>query len=337
MRLLTFVIAKLMPLWIVVVSLIAFHWSRTFISWSGISDDALGFVLFMMGMTLERQRLKQFLKRPIPPLLGSLGHWIIAPGVSVLLAWLFFGLHTQLANGIIMNGVVPSGSSSNLNTLVANGDLSLSVCMSGIDTLIAPLLTPALSKLFAGQGVHLAYLPFVLKTARIVFLPLVCGILLQIVAPKIQTWVRPMSSMLSALALYVVVIGIVAPASASVSAHAAILVPIFVCVILQILLQMGAGGLYARLLKFDSSTLRSELFEVGICNTALAAVLATDAFGPLAGVACMINVVCCLVIGSFAAVFLSRIPLRPSKSGQSSVLAGQSISDGDFVASPDNI
>jgi bile acid:Na+ symporter, BASS family len=242
MRLLQFFVAKLMPFWIVVVSVIAYHWSSTFSGWSHVSDYALGFVLFIMGITLERQRLTQYLKKPKLPLLGSLGHWIIAPGVSVLLAWLFFGLHTQLANGIIMNGIVPSGSSSNLSTLVANGDLSLSVGMAGIDTLIAPLITPALSKLFAGQTVHLAYIPFVLKTARIVFLPLVGGILLQVLVPKVHTLIRPVSSVLSALALYVVVIGIVAPASSSVLEHAAALLPVFACVILQIILQLVIGG-----------------------------------------------------------------------------------------------
>ncbi len=315
MRLLNIVVAKLMPLWILVVSLIAYHWSSAFSGWSHISDYALGFVLFIMGITLERKRLTKYIRNPKIPLLGSLGHWIIAPGVSVVLAWLFFGLHTQLANGVIMNGTVPSGSSSNLNTLVANGDLSLSVGMAGIDTLIAPLITPALSKLFAGQSVHLAYVPFVLKTARIVFLPLISGILIQIIMPHIHTLVRQVSSLLSALALYVVVIGIVAPASLSVSEHVGVLLPVLACVILQIILQLSIGGLYARLLKFKPAAVRSELFEVGICNTALAAVLATDAFGALAGVACMINVVCCLVIGSLVAVYMSKLPL-PSSVGR---------------------
>lgn len=305
-----FIISRLMPLWILFFSFVAFHWSGVFSAWGNIADLALGFVLFVMGMTLDLQRLKQFIRRPLQPILGSLGHWVIAPLVSVALAWCFFGLHSELAGGIVMAGVVPSGTSSNLNALIAGGDLSLSVAMSALDTIVGPILTPALSEWFAGSGVHMAYLPFVLKTARIVFFPLMLGILLQRFLPRFADSVRGAAPILSALALYVVVLGIVAPASHTVLAHASVLPLVLLCAVLQIVLQMIFGTLYARMIGFDDASTRSQLFEVGICNTALAAVLATEAFGPLAGVAAMMNMVCNLTIGSLVAVLLSRRVVR---------------------------
>lgn len=227
-----------MPLWIVVFALIAFHWPGTYTPLSHTTGTALGFVLFIMGLMLDSDRLKAILRSPWQTLLGSLGKWVIAPAVSILLAWLFFGLHSAL------------------------------------------------------------------------------GIALRTIWPALQRSVQPVASILSALALYVVVLGVVAPASGPLRAHANELIAVGVCVVLQIVFQMIFGYLYARWMKFGDAASRTMIFEVGICNTALAAVLATSAFGPLAGVAAMANMVCNLTIGSLVAVVLSGISVRSGETGQ---------------------
>ncbi|MFT9847151.1 bile acid:sodium symporter family protein [Aneurinibacillus sp. REN35] len=318
MRMATLVISRLMPLWIIVFATWGIFSPDLFAGWHLAASPALGFVLFIMGITLDRSRLGILLQNPRIPLLGSLGKWVIGPAVSVMIGLLFFGV-SELFYGVVMAGIVPSGTSANLNSLIGRGDLALSVTMSAIDTMIGPLLTPLLAKWLIGTSVQFAYLPFLWKMIKIVFLPLLLGIVVQHFFPRSHEAIKPYASILSALSLYIVVIGIASNASSSLLEHAAILPALFFCVILQILLQMLGGYVYARWLRCSDAECRSMIFEVGICNTALATVLANDTFGPLAGLASMANMVCNLTLGSLLAVILASTPLRTYSSAPSTI------------------
>jgi bile acid:Na+ symporter, BASS family len=308
MKMATFILTRLMPIWIVLLAMIALWLPNIFRSWNAAAGPAIGFVLFIMGITLDRGRLKQLLIRPQSTLLGSLGKWMIAPLISIALAMSFFGF-SQLSYGVIMSGIVPSGTSANLNSLIGRGDLALSVTMSAFDTFIGPFITPFLTKWIIGSSVHVDYLAFLFKMLRIVFLPLTIGICLQFWFPLLNQMIKPVASMASSLALYIVVLGVAANASVFIMASANVLPKVLLCVILQITLQMVIGYAYAKCLRFDDAGCRSVLFEVGICNSALATVLANDAFGPIAGMASMANMVCNLTLGSLAAAILAGIPL----------------------------
>lgn len=140
------------------------------------------------------------------------------------------------------------------------------------------------------------------------------GIFLQSKIPAASRFIAPYASILSALSLYVVVLGIASQASASLIDNLTILPSLFLCVVLQILLQMGFGYLFAKWMRYSDIESRAVLFEVGICNSALATVLANDTFGSMAGMAAMANTVCNLTLGSLLAAILSAIPLRSSSS-----------------------
>lgn len=311
MKIATFVIARLMPIWIVVFASWAVFSPELFSPLSDLSSLALGFVLLIMGLTLDLDRLMVLIQKPKAPLVGSAGKWVIAPLVSLIVAYLFFS-STQFFAGVVMAGIVPSGTSANLNSLIAKGDLALSVTMSAVDTLIGPLVTPLLAKLFIGSSVHFDYFSFLWKMTKIVFLPLIVGIFIQYKIPKIQQQVKPAAPIFSSISLYIVVLGIASRASLPLLKHPAILPSLFLCVILQIILQMLLGFLFAKFFRYDAAECRSIVFEVGICNSALATVLANDTFGPLAGLAAMVNMVCNLTLGSLLAAILASIPIMTS-------------------------
>ncbi|WP_218092798.1 bile acid:sodium symporter family protein [Paenibacillus solanacearum] len=315
MRIATIVIARLMPAWIIVFAAAGVFFSERFVRWGSATGPALGLVLFLMGLTMDRSRLGGLLKHPKIPLLGSLGKWLIGAAVSVAVGLLFFGF-SEFYYGIVMAGIVPSGTSANLNALIGRGDLALSITMSAFDTLVGPLLTPLLAKWLIGSAVHFDFWSFLWKMMKIVFLPLMTGMVLQRFVPRAGLAMKPYASILSALSLYVVVIGVAAGGSGSLLQHASVLPKLFAAVSLQIVLQMAAGYAYAVWIGCGDAECRSMLFEVGICNTALSTVLANDAFGPLAGLASMANMVCNLTLGSLAAVILSSVPLRTPRHRQ---------------------
>lgn len=112
----------------------------------------LGVVMFGMGLTLKPSDFKPVLLHPRDILIGELAQFIIMP----LMAWTLckaLSLPTELAIGVILVGCCPGGTASNVICYLAKGDIALSVAMTGVSTLLAPLLTPALVLLLAGQSV----------------------------------------------------------------------------------------------------------------------------------------------------------------------------------------
>ncbi len=54
--------------------------------------------------------------------------------------------------GLVLLGTCPGGTASNVMTYLAKGDVALSIGMTTVSTLAAPLLTPALTYLVAENG-----------------------------------------------------------------------------------------------------------------------------------------------------------------------------------------
>src|SRR5690606_1177674 len=109
----------------------------------------LGIIMFGMGLTLTVPDFKLVATRPLPILLGVVAQFSIMPLLGALIAWAL-QLPAELAAGIILVGSVPGGTASNVVTYLAKGDTALSVAMTSVSTLLAPLLTPLLALWLAG-------------------------------------------------------------------------------------------------------------------------------------------------------------------------------------------
>lgn len=297
-------ISRLMPLWVVLLAFIAIVRPDPFLVLQPVVEYSLGFVIFLAGLTLHLKRLEIFLKNPALPLAGIFGKWTITFITSVILAKLFFHNDPQLAAGVIITGVVPSGTAANLFSLIGGGDVALSISMSALDTLIGPILTPVLARWGMGYSLMFELWPFIRQMVKIVLIPLLAGIMLQFFVYRFLDGVKKIAPLLSSAALYILVLGVVSKASPSILENKQILFPLFIVAILQVLLPMITGYMYARLLRMDEQGCRSVLFEVGIPNAALAAVLASTNIGPLAGLVAVVNMVCNLTLGAAAASLL---------------------------------
>ncbi|MFP3361793.1 bile acid:sodium symporter, partial [Planococcus sp. SIMBA_143] len=75
---------------------------------------------------------------------------IIMPLLAYALA-VVFQLPAEVAVGVILVGCCPGGTASNVITYLSKGNTALSVAITAVSTLLAPLLTPALVLLFASQ------------------------------------------------------------------------------------------------------------------------------------------------------------------------------------------
>ncbi|MFE1936693.1 bile acid:sodium symporter family protein [Streptomyces sp. NPDC059474] len=122
----------------------------TFSGWAPNVPYLLGVIMFCMGLTMTPQDFSGVVKRPWAVALGLVAHYVIMPGLGWLIANAL-GLSPQLAAGVILVGCAPSGTASNVVTYLARGDVALSVSVATVSTVLAPLVTPPLTLLLAGE------------------------------------------------------------------------------------------------------------------------------------------------------------------------------------------
>lgn len=133
--------------------------------------------MFGMGMTLRFEDFKLVFKRPKDVFIGALAQFTIMPALAWVLATLF-QLPPELAVGVILVGTCPGGTSSNVMTYLARGDVALSVSMTMTTTILAPIVTPILSWWLAGAWIDISLQAMMISIIQVVVVPIALGIII---------------------------------------------------------------------------------------------------------------------------------------------------------------
>src|SRR5262249_14624476 len=128
-------------------------------------------VMFGMGTQMRITDLVLVAKTPYAVGVGLLGHFTIMPWLGIALAKLF-GLPKEIAAGLVLIGSCSSGLASNVMVYIAKGNLGLSVTITTVSTLLAPLLTPMWMKLLAGELVEVSFAKMMNDIIKIVIVPI---------------------------------------------------------------------------------------------------------------------------------------------------------------------
>ncbi|MCG7344259.1 bile acid:sodium symporter family protein [Sporosarcina sp. ACRSL] len=297
----TNIISKYLPIWIVLLSVIAYLAPELFIHIRGLTGAALGTIFLLMGLSLSTDKLIAIIKNPKFACIGVFLKWTLNIVVAIGIAYLFFRDEAEIATGIILSGTVPSGTSANIYTFMAGGEVALSITMATMDTFISPVLTPTLVQVFAGKLIPIAFWPLFLNIIYIVFLPLLAGLFIQWKWTKRVEVIKPYTSVLSQLALFIVILSVISSAQQSLQQNLSVLPLVFAAGVFQVCIPMVGGYIISKLLKVAEPNARAILFHTGICNTALAATLAMEHVSSLAAVPAVANMVINLTVGALAA------------------------------------
>jgi BASS family bile acid:Na+ symporter len=128
-------------------------------------------VMFGMGTQMSIEDFTGIRKSGKGVLIGLLGHFTIMPLMGFIIAKTF-GFQPEIAAGIILIGSCSSGLASNVMTYIAKGNLVLSVTVTAMSTLAAPIMTPFLMKIFAGTLVEVHFFDMMMEIIKIVLVPL---------------------------------------------------------------------------------------------------------------------------------------------------------------------
>ncbi|MEI5099594.1 bile acid:sodium symporter family protein [Streptomyces sp. PmtG] len=271
-------------------------------AWKPSVPYLLGVVMFCMGLTMTPADFKGVARRPWAVGLGLVAHYVIMPGLGWLIAHAL-GLSPQLAAGVILVGCAPSGTASNVVTYLARGDVALSVSVATVSTVLAPLVTPPLTLLLAGEFLPVDAGSMVVDILKTVLLPVVAGLLVRLFLGRHVDRALGALPWLSALTIAVIVAVVVAGSAAAIKSAAAL---VLLAVVLHNGLGLALGYGAARLARLGAPASRAMAFEVGMQNSGLAASLATAHFSPLAALPAAVFSVWHNVSGAAVAAWMAR-------------------------------
>lgn len=261
---------SLFPVWLLLVSVVAFFFPDYFLWIKGYISIALGIIMFGMGMSLTMDDFAELAKRPRAVWIGVLCQYTIMPLVAFLLS-VVFNLDKNIALGVLLVGCCPGGTASNVIVALSRGNVALSVACTSVSTLLAPLLTPLLFYLFASRWIEVSVIAMFKSVFQIILIPILLGVFLRfLIKDKIKK-VTIFMPTLSVLVIVGLVAALVAGSREDLMKSGFL---IFLIVILHNGIGLALGYVFSHFLKLPVIDKRAIAVEVGMQNSGLGAALA---------------------------------------------------------------
>ena len=272
-------VGKYMAFIVVVVAAAALFMPETLI-WIKTKwiTTLLMIVMFGMGLTLSPEDFAIVFKRPKDVILGCIAQFAIMPFLAFALGKVFV-LDDALLVGVILVGTCPGGTASNVMTYLAKGDVALSVGMTSVSTLLAPVLTLALTYLLLRETISVDTMAMFLSIVKVVILPIALGFIINKFFHETTQKAVKALPLVSVTAIVMIVASVVAANSAKIMSTGFI---VFTVVILHNILGYALGYGVAMFVKAPLAKKKAIAIEVGMQNSGLAASLAATSFPNLA-------------------------------------------------------
>ena len=242
-------------------------------------------LMFQLGIELDRQAFAGVARRPAAVVAGLLGQLALLPLIAFGVG-LAFRLPPVYFLGLLLVACCPGGSSSNVFSMLAKGDVALSVTLTALSSLITLFTIPLVMgfaarfvAVHAGAAIELPVGKLLVQNIVLLFLPMICGALFRHWRPRAARRVHELLGRVAFPALM-----LLAAVFATVFGYLSIQ---YLRYLLQkekfnvaagalILLAMAGGSLLARLFRLRRAVRRTIVIEVGMQNAAQAIAVATS-------------------------------------------------------------
>jgi bile acid:Na+ symporter, BASS family len=295
---------RFLLLWLILLSLLAFGWPSWF---GGIPDpfraSAAGLnalfavTMLAIGSLLPADEIRQVARRWPTVAGGTLVQYLAMPTLAFVLARLFQLEGTALI-GMLVAGCVPGAMASNVLTLIARGNVSYSVSLTTLATLVSPLVVPAALWLFLRQWIQLDVPQMMWQLCWMVVLPVITGHLLRRVFAVWERLAQRGGAALANLAILWIIAVVVAQNR---DRLAQISIWLLLALLALNVLGFLAGYAGGWLMRLPPPMRRALVLEVGMQNAGLGTVLATNFFGPETALAPALYTFGCMLSGTILA------------------------------------
>ena len=150
----------------------------------------LTLLMFDLGLTLQPQDFALIIKRPKPVLIGLVGQIILLPliawGIIQVLSIFNFQFSIFFVIGIMLVACSPGGSSSNVFSMLAKGDVALSVTLTAFSSIITLFTLPLImtwvmkSVEFSELSIHMPVGNLLIQNLVLMVVPIAVGFLVNL-------------------------------------------------------------------------------------------------------------------------------------------------------------
>ncbi|MBQ6965274.1 MAG: bile acid:sodium symporter [Bacteroidaceae bacterium] len=235
----------------------------------------LTLLMFDLGLTLRPHDFQLILQRPLPITAGLVGQIILLP----LIAWAvgtYFHLSPLFFLGIMLIACSPGGSSSNVFSMLARGDVALSVTLTACSSIITLFTVPlimawATQSVGTATDVHLPVGNLLIQNIVLMAVPILIGLGIGL---KWKNAAQGIHNVLRRAAFPALIL----LATVFFIQHRATIMQEFpslgLCISILILTVMGGGALLSHLFRLKGAERRTIVIEVGMQNAAQAITVA---------------------------------------------------------------
>ena len=241
----------------------------------------LSLLMFDLGLTLSLTDFKRIFSQPKAALVGIVGQIILLPALAFGLAVLF-KMPPLFFVGVILIACCPGGSSSNIFSKLAKGDVALSVTLTAFSSIITLFTLPLIMSwavTYANGGVSTAIkLPvgnLIIQNIILMLVPIILGVLMKMRWEKAAQATDKLLSKIAFPALMLLAGIFFVQHYDTIAAYIGSL---GICLTLLIIVAAGMAALISRVARLTQQERRTIVIEVGMQNAAQAIAVASSPF-----------------------------------------------------------
>ena len=238
-------------------------------------------LMFLLGIDLNSKSFANIAKQPKAVLLGMVGQLFLLPLIAFAVACAL-KLPPIYFMGLVLVACCPGGSSSNVFSMLAKGDVALSVTLTALSSIITlftlPLIMGMVADFVSSTNEHDIQLPvgkLFMQNIVMLFVPLLAGSFFRKVKPNAATKVARVLGKLAFPALMTLAAVFFLQYSSEIADNFAVL---GASGALLILLAMLCSGGLSRMSGAGKAVRRTIVIEVGMQNAAQAIAIASSPF-----------------------------------------------------------
>lgn len=238
-------------------------------------------LMFLLGTELNKEAFVNVARHPKAVALGMTGQIVLLPAIAFALAWML-EVPPVYFMGLVLIACCPGGSSSNVFSMLAKGDVALSVTLTAVSSIVTLFTLPVIMELTshivshnAGISIELPIGKLLVQNIVLLFVPLMAGWLFRRWKPILAGKVSKVLNKLAFPALMTLALLFFLQYTQEIIDNFRL---IGMACGLLILASMACSSLLSRIGKLTDAVRRTIVIEVGMQNAAQAIAIATSPF-----------------------------------------------------------
>lgn len=239
----------------------------------------LTILMFDLGLKLDINDFRLLARSPRAVIAGMVGQLLLLP----LIAWALgrlFGLDPVYFIGLMLIACSPGGSSSNIFSMLAKGNVALSVSLTALSSIVTLFTLPLIMQIVtcdsgAESAISLPVGSLIVQNVLLMLIPIAAGIATRILWKETAAEIDHLLSKTALPALIILAALFFAQYRATIISE---FTELGLCITLLILSTMGAGWVLAWCMRLNTRDRRTLVIEVGMQNAAQAIAVASSPF-----------------------------------------------------------